>query len=98
MQRKNYGRNSGVIIDVCLEHGIWFDRRELPLVLRFVEQGGLDRAEAAAAREAADRDRQERIDGVSRRSVPGRPLTRMGANLQVNEAVLSALADALFGR
>ena len=29
MNRQNYGRISGVIIDVCKEHGVWFDAHEL---------------------------------------------------------------------
>jgi Zn-finger nucleic acid-binding protein len=42
MNRTNFGKRSGVIIDVCAPHGIWFDRDELRRVLEFVRQGGLD--------------------------------------------------------
>ena len=45
MNRKNFGERSGVIVDVCKSHGIWFDRGELPRVLAFVEAGGLREAE-----------------------------------------------------
>jgi Zn-finger nucleic acid-binding protein len=41
MGRKNFGGHSGVIVDVCREHGVWFDESELPRVLEFVERGGL---------------------------------------------------------
>lgn len=41
MNRKNFGGSSGIIVDVCLWHGIWFDEGELPRVLAFVEAGGL---------------------------------------------------------
>lgn len=41
MNRKNFGGSSGVIVDVCTQHGIWFDTGELPRVLAFVEGGGL---------------------------------------------------------
>jgi Zn-finger nucleic acid-binding protein len=44
MNRKNFGQTSGVIVDVCQKHGIWFDPGELPRVLAFVETGGLERA------------------------------------------------------
>lgn len=44
MNRVNYARRSGVIVDVCKEHGVWFDRDELRRVLAFVGEGGLDRA------------------------------------------------------
>lgn len=41
MHRRNYGRKSGFIIDVCRDHGIWFDPGELDGVLRWVRDGGL---------------------------------------------------------
>lgn len=44
MARKNFGGESGVIIDVCPPHGVWFDTGELPRILAFVESGGLARA------------------------------------------------------
>lgn len=44
MNRVNYAKRSGVIIDVCKAHGVWFDRDELRHILAFVETGGLDRA------------------------------------------------------
>ncbi len=45
MHRRNYGRRSGVLVDTCKAHGIWFDLGELDTVLRWVRAGGLDRAE-----------------------------------------------------
>jgi Zn-finger nucleic acid-binding protein len=44
MQRKNYGKRSGVIVDLCGAHGVWFDADELRRVVEFVQGGGLDRA------------------------------------------------------
>lgn len=44
MNRENFGHRSGVIIDVCKGHGVWFDRGELHSVLVFVDGGGLERA------------------------------------------------------
>ena len=40
MNRTNYARSSGVIIDVCTEHGVWFDKDELTCVLTWLRQGG----------------------------------------------------------
>lgn len=45
MNRRNFGRISGVIVDVCHAHGIWFDIGELPRVMAFVQDGGLVKAE-----------------------------------------------------
>jgi Zn-finger nucleic acid-binding protein len=43
MNRTNYARRSGVIIDVCREHGSYFDRGELAALFRFIEDGGLEK-------------------------------------------------------
>src|SRR5215472_11796 len=42
MERTNFGRRSGVIVDVCRPHGTWFDAGELAAALEFVAYGGLD--------------------------------------------------------
>ena len=44
MNRVNYARRSGVVLDVCKDHGLWFDRDELRKVLAFIQVGGLERA------------------------------------------------------
>jgi len=40
MHRRQYGRGSGVVIDTCRQHGIWFDDGELQQVLEWVRLGG----------------------------------------------------------
>jgi Zn-finger nucleic acid-binding protein len=45
MNRRNYGRKSGVIVDVCARHGIWFDLHELDRLLRWIREGGETRAD-----------------------------------------------------
>ena len=44
MNRVNYARRSGVVLDVCKDHGLWFDKDELRRVLLFIQEGGLDKA------------------------------------------------------
>ena len=46
MNRCNFGRISGIVIDVCRGHGIWFDAGEISAVLRFVTSGGLNNPRA----------------------------------------------------
>lgn len=41
MNRVNFGRVSGVIVDVCREHGTWFDPGELTRVVAFASAGGM---------------------------------------------------------
>jgi Zn-finger nucleic acid-binding protein len=42
LNRVNFGHRSGVIVDVCKNHGVWFERDELRQVLAFVQRGGLE--------------------------------------------------------
>jgi Zn-finger nucleic acid-binding protein len=58
MGRKNFGGTSGVIVDVCALHGVWFDAGELPRVLAFVEKGGLAEERRRAHAGAAERRRE----------------------------------------
>jgi Zn-finger nucleic acid-binding protein len=41
MNRKNFANISGVLVDVCKPHGMWFDRGELGRIVKFVLRGGL---------------------------------------------------------
>lgn len=43
MLRTNYASGSGVIVDVCRAHGVWFDRGELTAIVEFLESGGWER-------------------------------------------------------
>lgn len=42
MNRNNFAKISGVIIDSCKEHGIWFDAEEMPKIIEFISKGGMD--------------------------------------------------------
>jgi hypothetical protein len=44
MNRFNFAHLSGVIVDVCKGHGIWFDADELRRIVEFIRGGGLVRA------------------------------------------------------
>jgi Zn-finger nucleic acid-binding protein len=45
MNRRLFATGTGIIIDVCRTHGTFFDAGELPQVIEFVMNGGLERAE-----------------------------------------------------
>jgi Zn-finger nucleic acid-binding protein len=64
MNRANFARCSGVIIDLCKQHGIWFDRDELSRIVEFIRSGGLEVARAkekTALEEERRRLRQEQL-------------------------------------
>jgi Zn-finger nucleic acid-binding protein len=44
MNRVNFGKLSGTVIDVCRTHGTFLDAGELQAIVRFIQNGGLDRA------------------------------------------------------
>jgi Zn-finger nucleic acid-binding protein len=46
MNRINFAKRSGVILDSCAAHGTWFDADELRRVVEFVRGGGLDQQRA----------------------------------------------------
>ncbi len=51
MQRRNYARRSGVVLDVCRDHGIWFDEKELESILEWIRRGGWEREETRRGQE-----------------------------------------------
>lgn len=46
MNRVNFAHSSHVIVDVCKEHGTWFDKDELRRTIEFIRAGGLEKARA----------------------------------------------------
>jgi Zn-finger nucleic acid-binding protein len=40
MNRVNYGHTSGVIVDFCKDHGVWFDADQLARLLAWLRAGG----------------------------------------------------------
>jgi Zn-finger nucleic acid-binding protein len=95
MNRKNFALTSGVILDWCRRHGFWFDGGELEAVLRFVDEGGLARAEV---REHERRLRQLETAGRKTPGIPTLPLdpharrwSRANPLAHALEAFLSAL-------
>lgn len=57
MNRINFARCSGVIVDICKGHGTWFDRDELSRIVEFIRGGGL---EASRTREKAEIQEERR--------------------------------------
>jgi Zn-finger nucleic acid-binding protein len=57
MNRVNFAHCSHVIVDVCREHGTWFDKHELRRIVEFIRAGGL---EAEREREVTELQEQRR--------------------------------------
>jgi Zn-finger nucleic acid-binding protein len=68
MNRKDFAHRSGIIFDVCLRHGVWFDRDELRHIIEFIRDGGLDRARAIEKEQLHDEVRT--LEGLETRISP----------------------------
>jgi Zn-finger nucleic acid-binding protein len=60
MNRVNFGKVSGVIVDVCKMHGTWFDAGELTRVVAFAGAGGLERTRERERMEKEKRDKSRK--------------------------------------
>ncbi len=71
MNRMNFARCSGVIVDVCKRHGSWFDRNEISRIIEFIRGGGLQHSrekEKLDISEERERLRLEQLSMDMRRS------------------------------
>lgn len=65
MNRVNFARGSGIVLDVCREHGTFFDPGELRRLMDFIGQGGLARAREAQIAALDERRREiERLEAA----------------------------------
>jgi Zn-finger nucleic acid-binding protein len=71
MHRVNFAQHSGVVVDVCRDHGTWFDADELHRIVHFIRTGGLDRARERQQAELADERR--RLEATRRAYAPELP-------------------------
>jgi Zn-finger nucleic acid-binding protein len=62
MNRVNFGRISGTVIDVCRGHGAFLDAGELHEIVSFIRQGGLERARSRRLEEV--REAEQRLRDV----------------------------------
>lgn len=69
MNRVNFAGISGVVLDICKDHGVWFDKDELRETIEFIRAGGLEQARKEASDERAFAEHLQRLkDGGGRES------------------------------
>jgi Zn-finger nucleic acid-binding protein len=93
MNRMNFGRLSGAIVDVCRGHGTFLDRGELHEVVRFILEGGLDRMRQVQQDEL--KEEQRRLLGAQREAARIAPT---GPTPAWSHSSLQEFLGALFGR
>lgn len=87
MNRMNFARSSGVIVDVCKRHGTWFDRDELRAIVDFIAQGGLD---VARNRELEQIKEESRRLESERRAAEAAPAIGQSAPSSYGDAIFAA--------
>ena len=65
MNRVNFARCSGVVVDVCKGHGTWFDRDELRQIVEFIRGGGLSVSREREKRELKEERRKLQQEQLS---------------------------------
>jgi Zn-finger nucleic acid-binding protein len=103
MNRVNFARCSGILLDVCAPHGTWFDDQELRAILEFIRAGGLDVSRTREKTELEEERRRLRAlqlwDGASgtRTGVAGHGWSEGGRDLGAESVleIFSAAGDLL---
>jgi Zn-finger nucleic acid-binding protein len=70
MNRVNFGKLSGTVVDVCRGHGTFLDAGELHAIAAFIEAGGLDRMREREIQNL--KEEQHRLEELQR--IQARPL------------------------
>jgi len=91
MNRKQFATGAKVIVDVCRDHGTWFDAHELSRVIRFVMSGGLERAAQEDLADEKERIKKMRADAIYAQQQAERITT-----VQTGNDYGSLIADVLF--
>jgi Zn-finger nucleic acid-binding protein len=92
MNRVNFANFSGVIVDVCRQHGTWFDRDELRRIVEFIRAGGMDKARE---REIQNLEADRRL-ARTQSMVGGQTVLPPMFEGDVRHGALSAVAQVLF--
>jgi Zn-finger nucleic acid-binding protein len=66
MNRQNFAHVSGVIVDVCKGHGVWFNHGGLRQIVEFIRAGGLEHAREQEKSELEDERRRLRGEMYAR--------------------------------
>jgi Zn-finger nucleic acid-binding protein len=98
MNRQNFAHVSGVIVDVCKGHGVWFDQGELQRIVEFIRRGGMERARAREMEDLeAERERLRQTQLDARLAAGRASMTHVDTDHERPDygAVLSALRGIL---
>ncbi|MCX5744794.1 MAG: zf-TFIIB domain-containing protein [Proteobacteria bacterium] len=96
MNRKLFSTGSGVVIDICRAHGVFFDVGELPRIIAFVMTGGVERAQKKDVARLRDEARQHAQSAQFTALMASRSSTRVVGHEAGNGGALVELLFSLF--
>jgi Zn-finger nucleic acid-binding protein len=91
MQRTNFQKRSGVILDRCHTHGTWLDADELEQVAGFILEGGMGQGGAQAYVMKTE------LDSIRRREAAALARAVKGESMTIESPRPQSAADSLFG-
>lgn len=92
MHRVNFARCSGVVVDVCREHGTWFDMNELQRIVQFIRSGGIEQSRERQKRELEAERRRLQSARMEIGRMPSPPAT---AQIDLLSMVVGAAGELL---
>jgi Zn-finger nucleic acid-binding protein len=92
MNRINFAKCSGVIVDVCKGHGTWFDAQELSAIVQFIRGGGLEVSRQREKHEIESQRQQLRMEEMM---AANRARSRLYPSDQDRISGISATGDLL---
>ena len=95
MNRVNFAKLSGTIIDVCRGHGTFLDSGELHAIVTFIHEGGSNGSASYELESLKDAKRQ--LDAARSTPVGSRQRPHLGSD-EWDAPSLSSLMAAIFGR
>ena len=100
MNRVNFGRSSGTVVDVCKGHGTYLDAGELHQIVAFIHGGGLEQARQRQIEELKEQERRlkEAEWQAARQRGRSDPHTALGLDSRVGDRMdLLSLMDFIRG-
>lgn len=94
MNRINFGRLSGTVVDACRAHGTFLDPGELHQIVTFIQAGGLDRARDAQLDDL--REERQRLEAAQRAAQRAGARVGNGSQTGIDTVAISGLLRSLF--
>jgi Zn-finger nucleic acid-binding protein len=100
MNTKNFSGCSGVVLDLCREHGSWFDKSELQKIITFIKNGGLRKAREREIENLKDREERLRMQQfeIAARERYLDSSMRLDRNIELNEDPFMQILSHIFSR